>query len=210
MKTTLSLFRFCGAALFMLCAAPALAASIFMTPAGGASAERPAVVSVAPAASGLLAFDLFMDFDAAEPTVGGGIDLALSAPLSFVEFAPSAYFLTAMDGAFSGHGTAFADNDYEIHFGNFAGVSGLNALGVVTVSLDQPLGSFAGQTASIELSINSAFGGFASATSPGLIDVALSGAVISAVPEASSALMLLAGLGVVGAVVRRRHAASKR
>ena len=50
--------------------------------------------------------ELFMDFTG-DPTLGGGIDLALSGPISWVSFTPSAYF-SALDSIFTGHGTTSA------------------------------------------------------------------------------------------------------
>ncbi len=67
---------------------------------------------------------------------------------------PASYFTGTADPSFTGHGTELADNDYEIHFGNFAGLSGLNKLGDISVNL---LGVGVG---SIDVDINSLYGSF--------------------------------------------------
>jgi hypothetical protein len=139
--------------------------------------------------------DVLIDFTA-DPTVGGGIDLAFSGPIAFTGFTPSAFF-NGLDTTFSGFGTADADADFEIHFGDFAGVAGPGVLGTLNFSqLD--LG------ATVALAINTTFGDFFSAATFDPQVVALNGFTVVPVPAAvwlfGSALGLLAG-------VRRSRAA---
>lgn len=179
------------AALALGCCASASvqAASIYLTPA-----MQDLAAGVSPAS-----MDLMMDFAASELTLGGGIDVDVSGIATFRDFIPSAYFTTVADPAFSGHGTLRADNDYEIHFGSFNGLSGLNKLGTIRLNMQAPI---LGTTAMITLTTNSFFGGFVSA-SPTPLNVTMTGAVVS-VPEPAAAALLLAGLGIVGIAVARR------
>ena len=119
-------------------------------------------------------------------------------PLSFVSFVPSAYFTSAADPAFSGHGSTHADGDYEVHFGHFNGLSGRHALGVVTVRLE---GEGQGH---VNLSANSFWGGFYRADDGAAMAPSFAGAVVP-VPEPASVAMLLAGLAAIGTAVRRRR-----
>ncbi len=136
--------------------------------------------------------ELFMDFTG-DPTLGGGIDLALSGPISWVSFTPSAYF-SALDSIFTGHGTVFADADYEIHFGDFLGLGGNNKLGNIVVNL-----SGAG-TGSIDIAINSLSGEFQSATTFAPQTVSLNGAEIqiNAVPVPAAVWLFGSALGLLG------------
>lgn len=170
---------------------PAQAASVYLTPSQQ---------TVSPNFTGPLSFDLFMNFATSESTVGGGVDVSLDSRLSLIQFAPSGYFSTIADSAFSGSGTQFADNAYEVHFGSFNGLSGLNNLGTLTVSVLQPL---QGSSANIGLAINNHWGDFYSAINFQRQDVVLTGAVV-AVPEPDMVWLLLGGLGVLG-LVRRRY-----
>jgi hypothetical protein len=184
-----------------LAAAPSHAASVYLDPA---------IDPVSPSLTGSRSFELFMDFATNESTLGGGIDLKLDDSLSFVSFTPSTYFTTVADPAFSGSGTQFADNAYEIHFGSFTGLSGKNDLGTITLNLTQPLASVASHEAKLDLNINQHFGSFYSALPPyGMQSVTLTGAVITAVPEPEIAWMMLGGLAVV-TVMRRRLGTSGR
>lgn len=162
------------------------AASIYLTPAS----------STVSLASGSASFELFMDFTGT-PTVGGGIDLDLTGPISIDTFTPSAYFTGSTDSSFSGFGTAAADADFEIHFGNFAGLSGLNKLGDLTVNLGGiGLGNIA-------LAINQTYGSFYGTDSLEQA-VTLSGAEVNVVPLPATAWMLLTGIGaLVGRKLRR-------
>lgn len=177
----------------MLAAVPsAQAASVYLSPAS----------SSAPLSAGLVTLELFMDFTG-DPTVGGGIDLDLSGNLAVLEFRPSTYFLTAVDSSFSGFGSAAADADFEVHFGNFAGLSGLNKLGDLDVSL------LSAGLGTIAMNINSFYGDFYSSGPGGAIQsVTLTGAEVNVVPLPASAWMLLTGVAALaGRQVRRRKVA---
>jgi hypothetical protein len=165
------------------------AASVYLTPA----------LQTVPSTDGTATLELFMDFTG-DPTVGGGIDLALSGPISIVSFTPSAYFDTDTDPFFSGFGTAEADADFEVHFGNFAGLDGLNKLGDLTISL------LGGGISSIAMNINSTFGEFFDIDSAPQV-VALSGANIniSAVPVPAAIWFFASGLGLLGGFRRLTH-----
>lgn len=159
------------------------AASVYLTPASQSVS----------AGSGPVTLQLFMDFTGT-PTVGGGIDLDFLGPISVGTFTPTTYFTSTADPFFTGFGTANADNDFEVHFGNFAGLSGLNKLGDLSVNL---LGAGAGQ---IVMSINSTYGDFYGTDSLKQT-VTLSGADINVVPLPAGVWLLLTG---VGALVGRR------
>lgn len=157
------------------------AASVYLTP------SDPIVIST-PGGSRSLA--LWMDFTG-DPTVGGGIDLDFQGPISMGVFTPTSYFTNTADPSFTGHGTADADNDYEIHFGNFAGLSGVNKLGDISVNLDGV------GTGNIRMSINTLYGNFFSSVTFLQQDVTLTGTV----PAPPGVWLLLTGLA--GLVTRR-------
>jgi hypothetical protein len=167
------------------------AASIYLTPASQ---------TVPYVENGSISVELWMDFTG-EPTVGGGIDLDFQGDISMDTFTPSSYFTDTADPFFTGHGTEDADADYEIHFGDFAGLSGVNKLGDISVNL---LGAGTGQ---ILMSINSVYGFFYSAGGdPVVQNVDLlpeDGAKItaSAVPAPAGVWLLLTGLA--GLATRR-------
>jgi hypothetical protein len=165
------------------------AAAVYMEPDSQAGIYDPEVPST-------VSFELWMDFTN-EPTIGGGIDLDLQGPISMAEFTPSSYFTDTADPSFTGHGTENADNDYQIHFGNFAGLSGVNKLGDITVNL---LGSGLG---SISLAINTFYGGFFGTNFLSIdVDVSDEAAITaSAVPAPAGVWLLLTGLA--GLVTRR-------
>ncbi len=146
---------------------------------------------------GTTSVELWMDFTG-EQTVGGGIDLEFQGPISMGVFTPSSYFSNTADPSFTGHGTGYADGDYEIHFGNFAGLDGVNKLGDISVNLlDAGLGT-------IGLAINNWYG-FFYGTDLGSQLVDLTGAEItvtaSAVPAPAGVWLLLTGLA--GLATRR-------
>lgn len=168
------------------------AASVYLSPASQPNIYDPN----ASASENTVSVELWMDFTN-EPTIGGGIDLDFQGVISMGVFTPTSYFTNTADPSFTGHGTADADNDYEIHFGNFAGLSGVNKLGDISVNL---LSSGDG---SISLAINSFYGVFYG-TNFLSMDVDLSqGAEItaSAVPAPAGVWLLLTGLA--GLVTRR-------
>jgi PEP-CTERM motif len=150
-----------------------------------------------------VSFELMMDFTVAEATLGGGIDIDLRGPISVVGFVPSTFFLTVADPAFSGHGAVWAQDDYEVHFANFNGMSGKNSLGTFTVNLQGP------GEAELRLAINTHWGSFFFAS--GLPqNVTLIGANINPVPEPASAALWLAGVAMLGVAVKRRARAIPR
>ena len=165
------------------------AAAVYMEPDSQAGIYDPEVPST-------VSFELWMDFTN-EPTIGGGIDLDLQGPISMAEFTPSSYFTDTADPSFTGHGTENADNDYQIHFGNFAGLSGVNKLGDITVNL---LGSGLGN---ISLANNTFYGGFFGTDFLSIdVDVSDEAAITaSAVPAPAGVWLLLTGLA--GLVTRR-------
>ena len=163
------------------------AAAVYLTPAS----------QTASLSSGSVTLELYMDFSGAgEQTVGGGIDLDFQGAISMGTFTPTSYFSNTADPFFTGHGTVDADNDYEIHFGNFAGLSGVNKLGDITVNL---LGI---GIANVNMAINSYYGDFYS-TSSQLQNVSLSGAQINVVPVLAAVWLFGSALGLMGAVRRR-------
>jgi len=154
------------------------AASLYLQPA----------TSTVPLSAGTATLELYMDFpDTA--TLGGGIDLDVTGPLSFASFTPSSYF-AGLDAFFSSHGTANADADYEIHFGDFAGLSGAHKLGDISVNL------LATGPGAINLAINQFYGDFYDVNSE-VMSVALNGAEINVVPLPAAAWLLLTGLVMV-------------
>jgi hypothetical protein len=168
------------------------AASVYLSPASQSNTYNPAALP----SENTLSVALWMDFTN-EPTVGGGIDLDFQGDISMGVFTPTSYFTNTADPGFTGHGAADADNDYEVHFGNFAGLSGVNKLGDISINL---LGPGAG---SISLAINSLYGGFFG-TNFLSMDVDLSGGAeitASAVPAPAGVWLLLTGLA--GLVTRR-------
>jgi hypothetical protein len=166
------------------------AASVYLTPAS----------TTVALSDGAAAFELYMDFTG-EPTVGGGLDVDTNGAVAFNSFIPSSYFLDIADPSFSGFGTVLADNDYEIHFGDFFGLSGINHLGTITVDLLNT------GTGSIDLAINSMWGDFYQATgSFGQQSVTLSGASINVttVPLPASVWLLFGGLASLVSVARKK------
>jgi hypothetical protein len=155
------------------------AASVYLTPAGQTVNEL----------AGPVTLGLYMDFTG-DPTIGGGIDLDFQGPISVGSFTPTAYFTNTADPFFTGYGTADADNDFEVHFGNFAGLSGVNKLGDLSVNL---LGPGAG---TIAISINSTFGAFYNIGSVQQ-SVTLTGAGINVVPLPAGIWLLLTGVGAL-------------
>lgn len=174
-------------ALILSVATTSQAASVYLSPAS-ASFDLSA---------GQASFEVFMNFASSEATVGGGVDIQLTGPISFLSFTPSAWFGSVPDSQLSGHGRTLADHDYEVHFSSFNAMSGLNALGTLTVRLN---GSGVGTIALLE---NSLVGPFASLSAQA-IPTTLSGAQfsITAVPEPDAAWLMVGGLALV-AMARR-------
>lgn len=163
------------------------AASVYLTPASQS-------VNVN---AGSVTLELYMDFTGS-PTIGGGIDLDFQGPLSLGVFTPTSYFTNTADPFFTGFGTADADNDLEIHFGNFAGLSGVNKLGDLSVNL------LATGQGSILMAINSTYGAFQGINSLPQ-SVSLVGAEINVVPLPGGVWLLLTGVGaLIGRRISRR------
>lgn len=170
----------------MLSLSTANAASIYITPE--ASEDLPGAS---------VSLDLYMDFTGT-PTLGGGIDVFVSGPLSFVSFTPSAYF-DGLDPAFTGHGpeTAGGGAATAIYIGSFGGLSGINLLGSLNLSLTGPgLGE-------VSFAANQFWGGgfFDLSGSLEPMQVDFFGAEVNAVPLPATAWLMLTG---VGALVARR------
>ena len=174
------------------------AAAVYMEPDSQAGIYDPEVPST-------VSFELWMDFTN-EPTIGGGIDLDLQGPISMAEFTPSSYFTDTADPSFTGHGTENAGNDYQIHFGNFAGLSGVNKLGDISVELKGECKANPTEPevpCSISLAINTFYGGFFGTDFLSIdVDVSDEAAITaSAVPAPAGVWLLLTGLA--GLVTRR-------
>lgn len=147
---------------------------------------------------GTATLELFMDFTGT-PTVGGGIDLTATGAVSLLEFVPSDYFNTVPDPAFTGFGAELADGDLEIHFGNFGGLSGLNKLGDLVLSLNSV------GPGNLNIAINPFFGDFFS-TGAEKQDVNLSGASLQVVPVPAAAWLFVSAIGALGGMRLRRAA----
>lgn len=156
------------------------AASVFLTPASVTT----------NLGAGTVTLELFMDFTGVQ-TLGGGIDLNATGPITIQSFTPSAYFTGTADPAFTGFGTAQADADFEIHFGSFSGLTGLNKLGDLTIGLGG-LG-----LANVGLAINSFYGGFVSLTGAAQ-QVTLTGAQINVVPVPAAVWLFGSAMGLLG------------
>jgi PEP-CTERM motif len=186
-----SLLSFAAAlSVSLMAALPAQAADVYLTPASQTVALS----------QGTATLELWMNFSTAEATLGGGIDFDLQGPVSYASFAPSAYFTTAGDPLLSGWGTLRADADFEVHIGNFAGLSGNNLLGTITVNLlDYGTGTLTPAT-------NTFWGGFYS-LGGNAQTVSMSPASVTIVPEPASGLLLLAGAAAVALHLRRVRSA---
>ncbi|HHO59123.1 MAG TPA: hypothetical protein ENJ64_02690 [Thiotrichales bacterium] len=178
---SVTLFAVC----LSLVSIPSHAASIYLVPDA----------TTVDIADGTTSLDLFMDFAPGESTVGGGIDITVGGAVSFVSFT-SAPYLDGLnvspgdDTDFTGFGVADADNDFEIHFGSFAGTFGQNKLGTLTLSLD------AVGMGTVSMVINSKWGEFFSAIDFNPQNVDLIGATIDVtqVPVPAAAWLFVSGL----------------
>jgi hypothetical protein len=164
--------------------------------AGAASVYLAPPVSSPNLSAGTVTLELYMDFTS-EPTIGGGVDFDFNNVVGFGGFLPTSFF-NSLDPDFTGYGTEDADDDFEVHFGEFAGVSGVNKLGDITVNL---LSTGAGQ---INVSINSLYGEFYPVTGTTPITVALNGAQVNVVPLPATALLWLTAFGAAATRLHRR------
>lgn len=187
----------------------AAAAALLGLSAGAQASIVPPAIYVLPSSAeinlseGTATLELFMDFRD-NPTVGGGIDLTATGAVSLLEFVPSDYFKgigpsPVPDPAFTGFGTDNADGDLEIHFGNFSGLTGVNKLGDLVLSLNSV------GPGNLNIAINSLFGDFFS-IGGAQQDVALSGASLQVVPVPAAAWLFVSALGVLGGARLRRVA----
>ena len=173
------------------------AASVFITPA----------LQSVPSTDGTATLELFMDFTG-DPTIGGGIDLVFSGPISLASFTPSAYF-DARDPFFTGFsldpvaepgGLADTLGGIEIHFGDFGGIDGSNKLGDLTINL---LGS---GLADIAMNINTTFGDFFdTGSNPQVVSLNGANITISAVPVPAAIWFLASALGLLGGFGRLKE-----
>lgn len=160
--------------------------AVFLSPAG----------TTVNLSEGTLTLELFADFTGA-PTIGGGIDLAVSGPAEILGFAPSDFYNVLLAGGFTGFGPEQADADFQIHFGSFAGIAGFNKLGDLTLGL---LGLGEG---AIAININSSFGSFFPVGGLDPQSVDLLGASFTVVPVPAAVWLFGSALGLM-ALVRRR------
>lgn len=161
-----------------------------------------ATISISPASQTVnpgdfIEVQVIIDFQQA--SIGGGIDIDVTGPLSIVKFTPTASFSNPaiFDPAFTGFGTAQADRDFEIHFGTVSGFVGSYVLGnlelaATTVGLGE-----------VKLAINSFYGGFFD-TNAQPLTVQLAGAEVNVVPLPAGAWLLLTAVGgLAGRQLRR-------
>ena len=155
--------------------------------------------------AGTTTLELYMDFSGVT-TQGGGVILDISGPLSFNSFTPSTYFNSLNtspgdDTDFTGFGTSKkpASAEWEIHFGAFAGITGMNKLGDLTLNLTGV--GLGGLTLSESPGTN--YGGFVDlSANPQAVD--LLGAQVNVVPLPATAWLFATGFGLVGFWRRRR------
>ena len=192
MKTIQTLRLAAAGAVLGLFAPLAQSASVFISPAN----------SIVNLSDGTATLELFMDFSG-NPTIGGGVDFAVTGAGTLTEFTPSEWFNTVPDEFFSGFrfDRPPADGDLEVHFGSFFGLSGLNKVGDLTISL-QSIGDI-----SVAISINSFFGDFFPTTGLDPLQVDLIGANLTVVPVPAAVWLFLSGLGLLAGFRRRAQAA---
>ena len=178
----------------------------------GPTAAWAATISLTPSATTVVegssaVFDLVMDFTG-EPTLGGSIDIALTGPIAFAGFTPSAFYngLNTDPGGetdFTGFDAVTADTPggFQIHFGDFDGLSGVENLGQITVD------ALAVGVGNVDLAANSLWGPFVSSVTFVEQPVTYSGAeiTVTAIPL-PPALALYAGALLVLGRFRAKHA----
>ncbi len=128
---------------------------------------------------------------------GGGAQLAFSGAISFVSFAPSAYFSTfdtdpssTLD--FSGAIDPAGPNPFEIFLASFsAQITGLNSLGTITVNIAGP-----GQIDMIQSPIYGTFVDFT--TGDPLPGFTFGSLTATAVPLPAAAWLFATGMGFIG------------
>lgn len=186
---------------------PMLVATAALLAASSANALS---ISATPATQDVLSGNqatvtLSMSFEA--QTIGGGIILDFSGPISFVSFTPSAYFNSlntdpATDADFTGFGTGNkpATAEFEIHFGSFTGTGGDNVLGTLTFNT---AGTGQGLV-DLSASPGNFYGGFLDLNASPQT-VTFNDAQINVVPLPATAWLFLAGLGAAATRVRRRR-----
>lgn len=179
-------------------------AALAATSANALSISALPAVQDVPAEDGFATIDIVMNFE--EQSIGGGIIIDLSGPISLVSFAPSAYFNTlntsADDTDFTGFGT---DNkpgsaEFEIHLGNFAGFGGNQVLGTLTVAL----GDIGTGVIDLSLSPDLFYGGFFSLLAEEQTVTLNDATINSVVPLPTTAWLFATGMGLVGFWRRRR------
>lgn len=122
--------------------------------------------------TGLLNVELWASFT--EATLGGGIDLILSGPATLSSFTP-ADFLNNADPAFTAHDSNTINADYQIHFGDIAGLSGAHSLGTFQLAVVDS------GDVNINLAINNTWGDFYSALDLQPLPVELEGTSINTI-----------------------------
>lgn len=171
-----------------------------------ASAGNASTVSITPGSSsvsgsGTTGFELFMDFPGVT-IQGGGVSLNLSGPISTVVFTPTTYMQGLIDEGFAGFGAGVANagDDFGVYFGAFAGITGANKLGDISVNVTGT------GLASIALFQSTDFP-FSALNTGAPFNVTGQGTSVlnvAAVPAPATAWLLATGIGAVGAWRRRK------
>jgi hypothetical protein len=178
----------------------AQAASVSLTPAVrdvGIGEQTPFTLSI----------DFTIGTDPNAAPIGGGLIFDFSGPVAFRGFTPSAFFNTLNtapndDTDFTGFGTNTkpADAEFEIHFGSFTGITGIQDLG--TLSFE---GLDMGQAViTMAESPGDFYGGFFDLGGRPVAITLTAPNQITVIPLPATAWLFLAGLGAAATRLRRR------